>query len=550
MHDPFQVLGLRPAKDGHGRLLRVYRPHAREVAVKLGGKFRPLRRTGPPGVFELAIPQDQLPDGPAANDAPYTLRVDGVSGFDTYAFAPQPSADDLHIFNEGRNYQAYRMLGAVPEMRQGVAGVRFRVWAPNAARVSVVGDFNMWDGRVDPMASLGASGVWELFIPGLAAGALYKYELRHRETGMVARKTDPYGRQFEYRPATASRVAAAPAHAWSDAAWMEQRRAWDWLHAPLAIYEVHAGSWMRHPGGAFYSYRELAARLVPYVRELGYTHLEFMPLMEHPLDESWGYQCTGFFAPTSRFGSPDDLRFLIDACHAAGLGVILDWVPGHFPADDFALAHFDGTPLYEHADPRMRMQPDWGTYVFNFGRREVQSFLLSSAHYWLSEFHVDGLRVDAVASMLYLDYSRKPGEWLPNRHGGRENLEAMDFLRQLNAMVHADFPGALTIAEESTAWPMVSRPVYLGGLGFSMKWNMGWMNDTLDYMEQDPVYRRYHHEAHLRPALRLQRKFRPAAVPRRGGARQTFPAEQNAGGRLAALCQPAAVAGLPDGRAG
>jgi 1,4-alpha-glucan branching enzyme len=489
MHDPFQVLGLHPATDGQGYLLRVYRPLAREVAVKVGGRFRLLKRSGPPGVFELAIA-----DGKIAHDIPYTLRVDGVSACDTYAFPPEPSAHDLHIFNEGRNYQTYRMLGAQPETRKQVAGVRFRVWAPNAARVSVVGDFNQWDGRVDPMASLGASGVWELFIPGLAAGALYKYELRYRDTGMVARKTDPYGRQFEYRPATASRVAAAPAHQWGDQEWMARRGSWDWLHAPLSIYEVHPGSWMRHPGGGFYNYRELAGRLVPYARDLGYTHIEFMPLMEHPLDESWGYQCTGFFAPTSRFGSPDDLRFLIDACHAAGLGVILDWVPGHFPADDFALAHFDGTPLYEHADPRMGMHPDWGTHVFNFGRREVVSFLLSSAHYWLSEFHVDGLRVDAVASMLYLDYSRKPGEWLPNRHGGRENLEAMEFLRQLNTMVHAQFPGALTIAEESTAWPMVSRPVYLGGLGFSMKWNMGWMNDTLDYLEEDPVHRRYHHQ--------------------------------------------------------
>jgi 1,4-alpha-glucan branching enzyme len=287
---------------------------------------------------------------------------------------------------------------------------------------------------------------------------------------------------------------APSGHAWNDADWLARRKDWDWLHAPLAIYEVHAGSWMRHPDGRYYSYGELAERLIPYVRELGYTHLEFMPLMEHPLDESWGYQSTGHFAPTSRFGTPDDLRRMIDACHQAGIGVILDWVPGHFPMDAFALAHFDGTALYEHADPRLGIHPDWGTYVFNYGRNEVKSFLLSSAHWWLAEFHADGLRVDAVASMLYLDYSRKAGEWLPNRYGGRENLEAIDFLREMNAMVHREFPGALTIAEESTAWPMVSRPVHLGGLGFSMKWNMGWMNDTLDYMSKDPVHRRYHHD--------------------------------------------------------
>jgi 1,4-alpha-glucan branching enzyme len=289
-------------------------------------------------------------------------------------------------------------------------------------------------------------------------------------------------------------VTAESAHAWRDEAWMQARARQDWLAAPMSIYEMHPGSWMRHADRSFYSYRELAERLVPYLVDLGYTHVEFMPLMEHPLDESWGYQCTGFFAPSSRFGSADDLRCLIDALHQAGIGVILDWVPGHFPADDWALAHFDGTALYEHEDPKQKMHPDWGTHVFNYGRDEVRSFLLSSAAYWLGEFHVDALRVDAVASMIYLDYSRKPGEWTPNVHGGRENLEAIAFLRELNEMVHADYPGALTIAEESTAWPMVSRPTWLGGLGFSMKWNMGWMNDTLEYMAQDPVYRRYHHE--------------------------------------------------------
>ncbi|WIM04532.1 MAG: 1,4-alpha-glucan branching protein GlgB [Candidatus Nitricoxidivorans perseverans] len=407
---------------------------------------------------------------------------------------PALSGDDLYLFGEGTQSQAYRMLGALPETRRGKAGFCFRVWAPNADQAAVVGDFNGWDGRVHPMRCLGDSGVWEVFVPGLPEGSLYKFEIRNRHTGALMVKADPYARAFEKRPATAAKTVGASRHAWSDSGWLARRAEWDWLSAPLSIYEMHAGSWMRHPDGRFYSWRELADRLVPYVKDMGYTHVEFMPLMEHPLDESWGYQCTGFFAPTSRFGAPDDLRFLVDAFHAAGIGVILDWVPGHFPSDAWALAHFDGTALYEHEDPRLKVHPDWGTHVFNFGRNEVRAFLLSSAHYWLSEFHADGLRVDAVASMLYLDYSRKAGEWLPNRYGGRENLEAIGFLRQLNEMVHREFPGALTIAEESTAWPMVSRPTYVGGLGFSMKWNMGWMNDTLDYMANDPVHRRYHHD--------------------------------------------------------
>ena len=408
------------------------------------------------------------------------------------ATVPSPAASDhdLYLFSQGTNYQSYRLLGALPD----AAGVTFRVWAPNADQVSVVGDFNRWDGRVHRLRCLGDSGVWEAVVPGIGAGTLYKFEIRNRNSGALMVKSDPYARAFEQRPATASVVVAPGASAWEDAAWLEQRAGRDWLHAPMSIYEVHAGSWMRHGDGRFYSYRDLAERLVPYVVDMGYTHIEFMPLMEHPLDESWGYQCTGYFAPTSRHGSADDLKFLIGRCHAAGIGVILDWVPGHFPTDAWALAHFDGTALFEHEDPRLKMQPDWGTYVFNFGRNEVRSFLLSSAHWWLSEFHADGLRVDAVASMIYLDYSRKSGEWLPNRYGGRENIDAIEFLREMNMMVHREFPGALTIAEESTAWPMVSRPVHLGGLGFSMKWNMGWMNDTLAYARQDPVHRRYHHE--------------------------------------------------------
>ncbi|HEX8986456.1 MAG TPA: 1,4-alpha-glucan branching protein GlgB [Rhodocyclaceae bacterium] len=400
------------------------------------------------------------------------------------------SDHDLYLFGQGTNYQSYRLLGAHPVDD----AVVFRVWAPNADQVAVIGDFNGWDGRANRMRCLGSSGVWEARVAGIGAGSLYKFEIRNRDSGHLLIKADPYARAAELRPSTASVVAAPSAYAWKDRAWMAQRAERDWLHAPMSVYEVHAGSWMRHADGGFYNYRELADRLVPYVVDMGYTHIEFMPLMEHPLDESWGYQCTGYFAPTRRHGSADDLKFLIDRCHAAGIGVILDWVPGHFPQDAWALASFDGTALYEHADPRLGYHPDWGTYVFNFGRNEVKSFLMSSAHYWLSEFHADGLRVDAVASMLYLDYSRRAGEWLPNRYGGRENIEAIDFLREMNTMVHRDFPGALTAAEESTAWPMVSRPVYVGGLGFSMKWNMGWMNDTLSYMSQDPVHRRYHHD--------------------------------------------------------
>jgi 1,4-alpha-glucan branching enzyme len=402
-------------------------------------------------------------------------------------------SDELYLFNEGRNFQAYRLLGAHPDQ----AGTTFRVWAPNAAQVSVIGDFNAWQGVAHRMHELGASGIWELLVPEAAPHSLYRFQITNRDTGDVLIKADPYARGVELRPGSAAYVVPPSGHVWGDAGWLQQRSGWDWQHAPVNIYEVHAGSWMRHPDGKPdgkpYLWRELAERLIPYAVDQGYTHLELLPITEHPLDESWGYQTTGYFAPTARYGSADDLRFFIDSCHQAGLGVILDWVPGHFPQDQWALARYDGTALYEHEDPRLGLHADWGTHIFNYGRHEVRSFLLSSAHWWLSEFHFDGLRVDAVASMLYLDYSRKPGEWLPNQHGGRENLDAVEFLKQLNALVHAEFPGALTIAEESTAWPLVSRPTYVGGLGFSMKWNMGWMNDSLRYFHRDPIYRRWHH---------------------------------------------------------
>lgn len=399
-------------------------------------------------------------------------------------------SDALYLFNEGRNVQSYRLLGAHP----GAEGTVFRVWAPNASRVSVIGDFNAWQSGGHPMHSLGRAGVWEVLVPEAVAGSLYRFEITNRDSGAALIKADPYARGFELRPGSAAYVVPPSQHVWRDGEWMQRRTSWDWQRAPINIYEVHPGSWMRHLDGRPYLWRELAERLIPYAVALGYTHLELLPITEHPLDESWGYQPTGYFAPTSRYGSPDDLRAFIDACHVAGLGVLLDWVPGHFPQDRWALARYDGTALYEHEDPRLGLHADWGTHIFNYGRHEVCSFLLSSAHWWLSEFHFDGLRVDAVASMLYLDYSRQPGEWLPNKYGGRENLDAIEFLRELNTMVHAEFPGALTIAEESTAWPQVSRPTYVGGLGFSMKWNMGWMHDSLCYFERDPIYRRWHHD--------------------------------------------------------
>ena len=399
-------------------------------------------------------------------------------------------SDALYLFNEGRNLQSYQLFGAQPV----AGGTVFRVWAPNASQVSVVGDFNAWQGGVHPMHSLGPSGVWELVVAEATAGSLYRFEITNRKSGAVLVKTDPYARGFEMRPGSAAYVVPTSQHVWQDAKWLQERASQDWAGSPVNIYEVHPGSWMRHPDGRPYLWRELTEHLIPYAVAQGYTHLELLPITEHPLDESWGYQATGYFAPTSRYGSPDELRAFIDACHQAGLGVLLDWVPAHFPQDDWALARYDGTALYEHEDPRLGLHADWGTHIFNFGRHEVRSFLLSSAHWWFSEFHFDGLRVDAVASMLYLDYSRKAGEWLPNKYGGRENLAAVDFLRELNTMVHAEFPGALTIAEESTTWPQVSRPIDAGGLGFSMKWNMGWMNDSLRYFHRDPVHRRWHQD--------------------------------------------------------
>ena len=487
LSDPFALLGLH--QKGSEWVIRVYEPYATQVALVNETDGELLKRIHPAGIFEWR--------GKTEPARPYRLRMHyGIVTheiYDPYQFPSHISQQDLYLFSEGKLHQGYRMLGSHAVEINGVKGVRFAVWAPNAERVSVVGEFNNWDGRIHAMRYHGSSGVWELFIPGIKQHALYRYEIRNRNTGQLLTKTDPYAQGYELRPGTASLAAPANEHRWRDAEWLKQRGQWDWLHGAINIYEVHAGSWKRHPDGRFYTYSELATDLVPYVKGMGYTHIELMPISEHPLDESWGYQATGYFAATSRFGSPDELRFLIDTCHQAGVGVILDWVPAHFPQDSWALARFDGTALYEHQDPRLGFHQDWGTHIFNYGRNEIKSFLMSSAHFWLSEFHFDGLRVDAVASMLYLDYSRKAGEWIPNKYGGRENLEAVDFLREMNVMVHEEFPGALTMAEESTAWPGVSRPVYLGGLGFSIKWNMGWMNDTLGYFQHEPVHRRYHH---------------------------------------------------------
>ena len=451
-----------------------------------------LKRLTEDGFFEGVMPRrKQL--------FSYRLRIERYNGeirqfFDPYSFLPSLSDEDLYLFNAGNEHQAHNKMGAQLREIDGVQGVSFSVWAPSAARVSVVGDFNHWNGRYHPMRSLGSSGIWELFVPGIEAGAKYKFEIGTGNDYPLL-KTDPYGKYFESPPGNASIVSRLDTYKWNDADWIKQRESTDWASAPVSIYEMHVGSWKRvvEDANRSLSYRELADELVAYLRDMQYTHVEFMPLSEHPFDGSWGYQVTGFFAPTYRFGAPEDFMYLVDTLHQNGFGVIMDWVPAHFPTDSFALGQFDGTALYEHADPRQGFHQDWGTYIFNYGRNEVCTFLIASALAWCERYHIDGLRVDAVASMLYLDYSREEGQWIPNKHGGRENLEAIDFLRRTNDLVHQYYPGTLMIAEESTAFPGVTKPTSEGGLGFDMKWNMGWMHDTLEYFQKDPIFRKYEH---------------------------------------------------------
>jgi len=476
-------------------VVRVLEPGAETIEVcweDTPGELYPLKRIHDAGLFEGSIPHRR----PLM---PYRLRVRFpfehiVVKHDAYFFSHELSDFDLYLFGEGRHYGLYHKFGAHPRVRDGVAGTHFAVWAPNAKRVSVVGSFNHWDGRKHAMQARGGSGVWELFVPDVGEGAEYKYEIR-TQRGSLLLKSDPFGFYMQRRPETASVVASLDGYEWHDADWLRDRAQRDWRKSPINVYEVHLSSWKhswdRQP--PFFTWAEAAAQLIPYVVDMGYTHIELMGVAEHPFDGSWGYQVVGYYAPTSRYGTPKEFMAFVDQCHQAGIGVILDWVPAHFPKDAHGLAEFDGSALYEHADPRLGEHSDWGTKIFNYGRHEVKNFLVANALFWMERYHIDGLRVDAVASMLYLDYSRKAGEWLPNKYGGRENLEALEFLREFNTVAHREHPGVLTIAEESTAFPGVSRPVHLGGVGFSFKWNMGWMNDTLSYFEKDPVYRRHEH---------------------------------------------------------
>ena len=492
--DPHHVLGAHAAtvNGAGGVMVRAMHPDAVAAECILSnGDPVPMEPIAA-GIFAVFLPGATLP-------LRYRLRLHFASGAtverdDPYRFLPTVGELDLHLFNEGTHRRVYQALGAHARTVDGVAGTSFAVWAPNARRVSVIGDFNAWDGRVFPMRSLGASGVFELFVPGVRPGALYKYEILTPAHALRV-KTDPFAFAMELPPDTASRVVSSGMYDWGDDAWRTARVRRDPVREPMLIYETHLGSWARVPEehDRPLTYREIAPRLVQHVKELGFTHIELLPIMEHPFTGSWGYQVTGYYAPTARYGTPDDFRFFVDTCHQAGIGVLLDWVPAHFPRDDFALRRFDGTALFEHEDPRLGEHPDWGTLIFNYDRNEVRNFLIANAVYWLEEFHLDGLRVDAVASMLYLDYSRRPGEWLRNRYGGRENLGAIDFLRAMNVTVATESPGAITVAEESTAWPGVTKPVADGGLGFTFKWNMGWMHDTLQYFALDPIHRSFHH---------------------------------------------------------
>ncbi|MGP3696498.1 1,4-alpha-glucan branching protein GlgB [Rhodobacter sp. NSM] len=482
--DPFSVLGLH--RRGGGHVLTAFVPGAERLAVLASREIEAAPVEGFPGLFAVAMQPE-----------PYRLRATGQGAVwefeDPFRFGPVLGEMDEYLLGEGTHRRLWRVLGAHPIRHEGVEGTHFALWAPNAERVSVVGDFNIWDGRRHPMRRRGPTGVWEIFLPGVGEGAAYKFEIRGPGGHLLPLKADPVGFGSEHPPRTASVVRALGSADWRDGDWMAGRASRHSVDAPISIYEVHLGSWKRAEGGRMLSYTELARDLVDYAADMGFTHLELMPVSEHPFDGSWGYQPVGLFAPTIRHGTPQEFRALVDAAHQKGLGVLIDWVPGHFPTDPHGLGRFDGTALYEHADPREGFHQDWNTLIYNFGRTEVANFLTSNALYWLEEYHLDGLRVDAVASMLYRDYSRKAGEWVPNKDGGRENHEAIALLRRMNETVYAEDPGVMTVAEESTAFPGVSRPVHHGGLGFGFKWNMGWMNDTLDYMHLDPVHRRHHH---------------------------------------------------------
>ena len=483
MHDPHAVLGLHNV-DKNQKVIRLYRPRASEIFLEVFGNIVQAKRTRDMGLFEYVVPKE-------CTSKDYRIfHQNGLLAHDPYSFLPTFSELDQYLFGRGVHYSLHKQMGGRLTIHQGVQGVKFSVWAPSAKTVSLVCDTNHWDGRQLPMRSLGSSGIWELFVPGLQEGEKYKFEIQ-TQTGALLVKSDPYALHAEMRPNTASVIRPIDKHVWSDSAWLENRKTLS-LNSPINIYEVHLGSW-RKDGWRFMNYKEIAHQLSDYCKEMGYTHVELLPVSEHPLDESWGYQVTGFFAVTSRFGTPQDFQYMVDHLHQNNIGVIVDWVPGHFPLDEFSLANFDGSCLYEHKDPRQGYHPHWSTAIFNFGRLEVSNFLIASALNWLDVYHIDGLRVDAVASMLYLDYGREAGEWIPNCYGGKENLEAIEFLKHANSIIHSQFPNVLTIAEESTAFPGVTQPLEHNGLGFDLKWNMGWMNDTLRYFAKDSLYRTHHH---------------------------------------------------------
>ncbi|MEN8190031.1 MAG: 1,4-alpha-glucan branching protein GlgB [Thermodesulfobacteriota bacterium] len=500
-HDPFMVLGVHfTGPDEKKVLIRTFQPHAKSIDLVTEAIEKPMAKVHDHGLFELELDRSQCAD---QNLDPYNYQfrityTDGVSNLinDPYRFLPALQEQDKYLFNFGTNYELYRQMGAHQMMLSKINGTMFRVWAPAAARVSVLGNFNGWDGRVHPMRSLGSSGIWELFLPGIGEDEPYKFEIRS-QSGEVFVKTDPFQFYGEIRPKTASVTRDIFSYQWNDDDWQQAKKESSPYDGPMSIYEVHPGSWQRDPNNPerFFTFRELADKLLPYVKELGFTHIELMPVMEHPLDESWGYQITGPFSVTSRHGTPDDFMYFVDRCHQESIGVLLDWVPAHFPKDSHSLIRFDGTALFEHEDPRQGSHPEWGTLIYNYGRKEVSNFLIANALFWLDIYHIDGLRVDAVASMLYLDYSREEGEWVPNRYGGKENLDAIEFLKHLNSIVYQRHPGTLMIAEESTSFYGVSKPADEGGLGFGFKWNMGWMNDILSYFSTDPLYRRYDHNS-------------------------------------------------------